>query len=135
MKLRKRSKSKATLDKVDRALQNAYRRWFPKAKCEVCGRPAQVRHHHVEKSKSNFCRYLHENLVALCHSCHSKITFGDHNVVATYSIRRGAKWVERMKLLKRESKEHYSKKELEAFITFYSQEIPPKELQALVKPT
>src|SRR3990167_10237221 len=114
--MRKRSKSKATLDKADRALQDWFRRNYPDDKCEVCGKKAEVRHHHLEKSKSNAGRYNHDNLIVLCHFCHSKIVFGDNNIVAIYSIRRGEEWLEKMKQLKKVKKQYYSKKELEEII-------------------
>ena len=117
--MKKRSKSKATIDKADRSLQDWFRKTYPDDKCEVCGLLAQVRHHHNEKSKSNAGRYNHDNLIALCHSCHAKITFGDNNVVATYSIKRGPEWVERMKQLKKARKQYYTKGELEIIIKKY----------------
>ena len=48
----KRPSRKLTLI-ADKALQNWFRAKYPKAKCESCGRRAQVRHHFIEKSKSN----------------------------------------------------------------------------------
>src|SRR3990167_2470568 len=118
-KLRKRSKSKATLDKADRALQDYMRREHKGEPCEVCGRQFQVSHHHLEKSKSNAGRFLEDNLILLCHACHSKITFGDHSVVASYSLKRGPQWFTRMEELKKVRKEHYSKVELEGIIKQY----------------
>ena len=117
--MKKRSKSKATLDKADRKLQDWFRDTYPNDKCEVCGNPAQVRHHHIKKSKSNAGRYHHDNLIALCHKCHSKILFGDNNVVAIYSIKRGPEWLERMKKLKTIRKQYYTKGELEQIINKY----------------
>jgi HNH endonuclease len=121
-KLRKRSKSKATIDKADRALQDWYRWYFAGEKCENCGAGFQVMHHHIEKSKSNAGRYFHDNLVHLCHHCHSLITFQDHSVVANYSTRRGPEWVAQMNELKKKRRGSYGKKELEGIIKLY--EIP-----------
>ena len=118
-KLRKRSKSKVTLDIADRKLQDWYRKNYPDDKCEVCGAIAEVRHHHLEKSKSNAGRFNYDNLIALCHKCHSKITFGDNNIVATYSLKRGAEWLSRMKKLRQEKKQYYTKGELEKIIKKY----------------
>ena len=117
--LRKRSKSKATLDKTDKAVQDFYRDKFPKRRCEVCGGQYQVIHHHNEKSKSNAGRFCEDNFVFLCHKCHAKIIFGDNNVVATYSVRRGMDWVKRMEVLKKVPKQSYTKKELEGIIEKY----------------
>ena len=120
--LRKRSKSKATIDKADRALQDWFRATYPNNKCEVCGGQFQVMHHHIEKSKSNAGRYEHDNLIFICHSCHSKITFGYNNVIATYSAKRGIKWVEKMQELSKISKQYYTKGELEVIMLRYSLE-------------
>jgi len=121
-KLRKRSKSKATLDRADIALQNFYRRQFVKTKqkCECgCGRMAEVCHHHIGKSKSNYLRFAEINLVFLSHFCHSKITFQDYSIVARYSVKKGEKWVKKMDKLKIIKKQHYTKKELEIIIKSY----------------
>lgn len=117
--LRKRSKSKATIDKADRALQDWYRFTYPEKKCESCGKPFEVMHHHNEKSKSNAGRFLEDNLIFLCHKCHASIHFQNHNVVAIYSTKRGEAWVQRMVELKRVMRASYSKKELEEIIEKY----------------
>ena len=117
--MRRRSKSKATVDKADYALQQWFRHNFPNELCEVCGSHFDVMHHHIEKSKSNAGRYNHANLIFICTPCHARITFGDHNVVATYSLKRGAEWLASMKALKKEQKQYYTKKELEIIIEKY----------------
>lgn len=117
--LKKRNKSKATLDKADRALQDWYRRNYPTDLCEVCGSLAQLRHHHIEKSKSNYLRYNPINLIALCNKCHQKLHFGDNSIVATYSIKRGEEWLNEIEKLKNIHKPYYSKKELEEIIELY----------------
>lgn len=118
--LRKRSKSKLTLDKADRALQDYYRRNYPTDLCEVCGAIAEVRHHHIEKSKSNYLRYNPINLIALCHKCHQKIHFGDNSIVAVYSVKRGEEWVNKIEELKKIKKPYYSQKELKEIIDLFS---------------
>lgn len=44
-------------------------------KCQICGRPEEKRRrldvHHIDDSKTN---HSPENLVALCHSCHQRVT-------------------------------------------------------------
>lgn len=117
--LRKVSKSKVTIKKADRALQDWYRAKYPNKRCECCGMPFQVMHHHVEKSKSNAGRFLDDNLIFLCHKCHSSIHFQNHNVVAIYSARRGEAWVQRMIELKQVRRLPYGKKELEEIIEKY----------------
>ena len=79
-------------------------------------------HHHIEKSKSNAGRFNHDNLIFICQLCHSNIHFGDHNIVATYSLKRGSKWLEKMRKLKLEKKSYYGKKELEKIIEHYKAE-------------
>ena len=118
-KLRKRSKSKALLDKADQTLQNYFRREFPDDKCEACGARAEVRHHHIEKSKSNAGRFNESNLISLCYKCHSKISFGHYDIISTYSIKRGKKWAKQMEALKREPKQSFSVRELEEVIEKY----------------
>lgn len=118
--LRRRSKSKVTIDKADRALQDWFRATYKGKKCEVCNAPFQVMHHHNEKSKSNAGRYDHDNLIFLCHKCHSKITFGDNNIVATYSQKRGKEWLDRMWKLRAVRRPLYGKKELEEIIKKYT---------------
>ena len=77
--LKKRNKSKMTLNEADRALQDYYQATYKGTPCEVCGKPFEVMHCNNEKSKSNAGRYLHKKLIFLCHHCHSLITFDDHN--------------------------------------------------------
>ena len=117
--LRRRSKSKATLDKADRALQDYYRARYTGARCEVCGKPFETMHHHLLKSQSNAGRFERINLIFICHKCHSKISFGDLTGVARYSSKRGLKWVEKIETLKKVRKQYYTKKELEAIIKKY----------------
>ena len=100
--MRKKSKNPRRLeqDKADRALQDYYREKYKGHPCEVCGRPFDLMHHHVEKSKSNFLRYDERNLIFLCRECHNKIHFQDHQVVSVYSIKRGKEWVDEMNKLR-----------------------------------
>src|SRR3990167_658114 len=60
--MRKKSKNpiKKAKNEADRALQDAYRRNYPNEKCESCGQRFYCMHHHLEKAKSNFCRYRSE---------------------------------------------------------------------------
>ena len=127
--MKQRSKSKATRDKADRELQDAYRRKYKGKPCEVCGRAFEVCHHHLEKSKSNQGRYYHKNLIFLCFKCHAKLHFGDNNIIAVYSTKRGRKWVADMVELKKIRRSAYSKKELEKLIKKY-QKWKQKEQQA-----
>lgn len=128
-KLRKRSKSKATIDKADRELQDAYRRKYGGKLCESCERcEFYCMHHHLPKSRSNAGRYHKDNLIFICKPCHDEISFnGGSQVVARYSAKRGKKWVAEMDLLKQERRQAYSKKELEKIIIKYQKWKTKKE--------
>ena len=119
--MRKRSKSKITIDRADRSLQDAYRRKYKGELCESClGQLFQVIHHHISKSKSNAGRFRQPiNYIKLCHSCHSKIIFGDNNIVATYSIKRGKRWLEKIEKLKAIKRPYFSRGELQKIINYY----------------
>ena len=121
--LRKRGKSKATIDKADRALQDWFRAMYPNKKCEVagCRNTFSLMHHHLEKSISNAGRYNHDNLIFICKFHHDKIHLsGDRaQIIAKYTITKGKDWVKRMDKLRKESKGHYGKKELETLIKNY----------------
>ena len=72
-------------------------------KCEACGHDTEVAHHWIEKSRSNFLRYVLENLIPLCHSCHSKIhnrfgnsVTGSLDVAEIIIGKRGREWKERL---------------------------------------
>ena len=119
-RLKKRSKQKITIDIVDRKLQDWFRKTYPKAKCESCGKTFYCMHHHLPKSRSNAGRYNHENLVFICHACHSEISFnGGSQVIARYSARKGVEWVKKMDNLAKERKQYYTKKELEEIAKLY----------------
>lgn len=112
--LRRRSKNprRKLQSEVDAGLQNWFRANYSNYKCEGCGAPFELMHHHVEKSKSNAGRYYHPNLIFLCKKCHNKIHFHDHQVVAIYSTKRGKKWVEEMDKLRQKKTPAFSIKQL-----------------------
>ena len=121
--MRKRSKSKATLDKADRALQDWYRRQYPKGKCEICGLPFDVMHHFVPKSQSKALRFDDEkgNLVFICNGCH----FRHHRTAnpmihGTVIKKRGMDWYNNlMDRQHKEKRDYFGKKELEDIIKRY----------------
>ncbi len=103
-KLAKTGKSNSSkLEKVnDSLLTPIIKLIYPS--CEACGSETQVAHHWIEKSRSSYLRYVLDNLIGLCHSCHAKIhnRFGNSVVgcldVADIIIKkRGKKWAEQMK--------------------------------------
>ena len=72
-------------------------------KCEACGAENQVAHHWIEKSRSSYLRYVLDNLIPLCNSCHSKIhnifgnsVVGGLNVAEIIIKKRGRAWKNRL---------------------------------------
>jgi len=104
-----RSKLTITKEKADSLLTPIIKKKIPR--CESCGRPTEVAHHWIEKSRSSFLRYdLENNLIGLCHSCHSKLhnRFGNsitgaYDVADTIVRKRGQKWKEEMDVLGRKT--------------------------------
>ena len=64
----------------------------PQGYCEVCGSPAEVYHHFIQKSQSEFLRYHIKNLIQLCSACHFKHHKGDPAIVAAIIKARGRTW-------------------------------------------
>jgi hypothetical protein len=116
--IRKRSKSKATLDKADKVLQDYYRTFgLP---CLVCGDGADVMHHFILKSHSNNLRFDKLNLIPLCNSCHYKHhRCGDSTIHGIIQSVKGELWF--MELCKMElfHRPAYTKRELEEIIERY----------------
>lgn len=99
----KRKKNPLTklMNLADALLQKVNR--LKHKKCEACGKPTQVGHHWIEKSRSKNLRYNLENIIPLCNSCHSKIhnifgnsVVGGLDVAETIINKRGRAWKEKM---------------------------------------
>ena len=119
--MRKRSKSKATLDKADRQVQDYYRAKFPKGRCESCGRLFSLIHHFIEKSKSNYLRFNIINFIFICKKCHSlHHCFGDSSIHARIILHKGEKWLEEIIKASRIKRESFSKGELEKIIKLWT---------------
>ena len=90
-----------TQKKCDKLLSPLIAEFHPR--CLLCGKPTQVAHHFVHKSKSNRLRYDFENLIPLCHSCHCAL----HNNESLYAARivkiKGLRWFGKLEKLKQES--------------------------------
>lgn len=54
--------------KADRAMQDYFTQKYPN--CEMCNAPVSCMHHFHPKSVSSALRYVEENLVPVCNSCH-----------------------------------------------------------------
>ena len=116
-KLRYRSKSKYFVYKADKAMQDCYRALH--LKCEVCGLPANLMHHFIEKSKSNNLRFEEENLIPLCRMCHFKHhNMGDSIIKTTIIKKRGLEWLDRITKKAREVKQ-FTKAELDQIAKIY----------------
>jgi hypothetical protein len=127
--LRRKSNSpeKKAKDKADRALQDSYRRNYPKERCEVCGARFDVMHHHIEKSKSNYARFLQPaNLVFLCTKCHSKLHFDYFNVASIYSLKRGQKWENKIKEIEKHPKVTLGINKFNEIKKYYDENVPEK---------
>jgi hypothetical protein len=95
-KLRRKSKSayRTLIDKADRALQDWYRAKYPEHPCESCGKPFDIVHHYIEKSRSAGLRFEEANLIFLCHGCHAlHHRFGDISVSTRIILKRGHDWL------------------------------------------
>jgi hypothetical protein len=126
-KLRRRSKSKYYIDRADRALQDYYRALH--LKCEVCGAPADLMHHFIEKSRSNYLRFNEINLVPLCKKCHFKHhNTGDATIHATIIQKRGLGWLNKIIELSKIKRVPFLVKEILEIISFYK-----KKLEDLLK--
>ena len=128
--LRRKSKNpeKTSKDKADKALQDSYRKAYSNEKCEACGAPFNLMHHHVEKSNSMYLRWLQPiNLIFVCSLCHNKIHFGDRNPVSAYSIKRGVEWLDKIKVLRQEPKpKGYCIKKYLEISEYYKTNVPDK---------
>lgn len=125
--MRRKSKNpgKRAKEQADRALQESYRRNYPDAKCEVCGKPFQVMHHHIFKSKSLFARYLcPENLIFICEKCHSQIHFYDNYPIVAYSIKRGKEWQHRIYEIARQPAPFIGIKRAAEIVEYYENNVP-----------
>lgn len=81
--------------KLDREYQDFFREVCGEGKipCEVCGKPMNIVHHFIEKSRCVNLRYNPINFVPLCSGCHFLIHMvGDYTGIAKITLRRGKKW-------------------------------------------
>lgn len=129
-KLKKQSKDlrKIALRKADKSLQDSYKKHYPNEKCEVCGQPFNLMHHHILKSNSNYTRFLQPtNLVFLCKKCHDSLHLGGNiNIVSIYTLKRGKKWEEEIIKLKKHPKISLYVKRLEEIKNYYDNNVPEK---------
>ena len=91
-------------------------------RCELCGKPSQVAHHFVHKSKSNRLRYEMINLIPLCNSCHFALHQNESEYAGRIVKGRGLLWFETLEILKRET--------IKVNRQYYENQL--KQLQALV---
>ena len=78
---------------LDRLVQEKFRK--PGDKCLVCGNPAQVLHHYIQKSQSMNLRFDDDNLILLCNSCHCKHhQGGDPKIHQEILRKKGHEWAD-----------------------------------------
>jgi len=126
--LRKKGKNplNRAKERADKALQDSYRRNYSE-KCESCGLPFDLMHHHIEKAQSLFARYKQPaNLIFLCNDCHNQIHFYNRNPVSAYSIKRGEKWQKEMIEMRKQPKPKIGIKVLKEIEDYYKTQIPDK---------
>jgi hypothetical protein len=68
---------KKTKENCDKLLTPLIVKLFPR--CLLCGRPTQVAHHYVYKSKSLTLRHDLKNLIPLCNKCHCNLHLGSED--------------------------------------------------------
>ena len=61
-------------------------------KCLLCGKPTEVAHHHIHKSKSAILRYNFDNLINLCHHCHFVLHQNESYWASKIVQIKGLKW-------------------------------------------
>lgn len=103
IKRKSKSETAKLQAKCDKLLTPIIKQLHPK--CEGCGKDTEVAHHWIEKSRSSNLRYNIENLIPLCHSCHTKIhnrfgnsVMGAIDIADTVRNKRGEEWFNRMKV-------------------------------------
>ena len=62
--------------------------------CLLCGKPTQVAHHHVHKSKSLILRHDEENIINLCNSCHCALHHNESYYASKIIQIKGLPWFE-----------------------------------------
>lgn len=82
--------TKSLQTKCDSLLTPIIKKLHPK--CLLCGRPTEVAHHHVHKSKSSILRYDLENLINLCNSCHFALHQNESYYASKIVKIKGLKW-------------------------------------------
>lgn len=95
-RIRKVSKRKLPIAKMDRAYQDFFRSLCAEfgIPSEVSGEPMEVCHHYIEKSKSAALQFDPINFVPLTHREHSQHHLaGDPTIIATVALKRGEEWL------------------------------------------
>ncbi len=92
-KTKTRKQSLASLQrKADHLLQQVFTAGNPT--CIVCGDKTNCGHHVIYKSQSAYLRYIMDNLVPLCMSCHCKHhQSGDSYILAKIIQVKGDQWM------------------------------------------
>lgn len=114
---------KSLQTKCDALLTPIIKLLFPT--CLLCGRPTEVAHHHVHKSKSLRLRYELDNLINLCNSCHYSLHQNESYHASRIVEIKGLDWFRKLNIIKNEI--------VKWGIPFYENKL--KELQQMSKGT
>lgn len=98
--MKKLPKLKTIRTKADNLLTPLVKKLSPN--CLLCGRPTEVAHHHVHKSKSTRLRYELDNLIALCGHCHVVLHNNESYWASKIVEKKGVEWFMRIDRLGRE---------------------------------
>lgn len=75
--------------------------------CLLCGNQAQQIHHFRPKGSYGILRYTIINGVALCRSCHFKLTFQDTSLQAKIAEIKGLRWFRKIEKLSKGTPANY----------------------------
>lgn len=89
-------------NKADKKLQNVGREIYKE--CYVCGGEYSCLHHFITKGRSSRLRYDWDNLIPICHHCHSlHHSFGDAKIHAIIQKKKGNNWLNELLVKDRET--------------------------------
>jgi hypothetical protein len=87
--------------KADNLLTPLIQKLYPN--CLLCGKPTEVAHHHVHKSKSTRLRYELDNLINLCQHCHIVLHHNESYWASKVVEIKGMDWFKRIDKMKNET--------------------------------
>lgn len=76
-------------------------------RCLLCGGMASTAHHFKPKGLYGHMRYMVENLIPICFSCHFKLTFTDSTLQAKIAEIKGFQWFRKIDKISKERPASY----------------------------